>query len=291
MSRRGYTLAALAALMFSTMGVFGRLLLDFNIEPLALVTLRAIIASLTLFVVLLIFKRSWLSVQRRDISLFAVYGLVGIAAGFYLYFTALDLIGISLSVVLLYTYPVFVVILSRIFLGEKITLSKAVALLLTVVGVVFVAGIIPSGQTTVPFIGVITALLAAAAVATHSIFGKRAVGRYPTWTVLLYAFGFGALFLFAVSSLAGGAHSFSQPLDFWVLLAALTWISTLGANLAYIGSLRYIEAGQASITTSIEPVFAILLGYLFFQETLTGVQIIGTVSILSGIIIVQIRSA
>ena len=74
-----------------------------------------------------------------------------------------------------------------------------------------------------------------------------------------------------------------------MLLVALAWVSTLGANLAYISSLRDIEASRASITTSIEPVFAILLAYVFFQERLSPIQLAGTALILGGIFLVQWR--
>ena len=275
--------------MYSTMGVFGRLLFDFDVEPLTVVTYRAIVVALTLAVSLLVFKRSWFGIERRDLPLFLLYGLIGIAGGFYLYFTALDLIGVSLSVVLLYTYPVFVVILSTIFLGEWITGAKTVSLLLTIAGVILVSGLIGSNSATVSVPGIFAALLSAVAVATHSIFGKKLVGRYSPWTILLYAIGFGSVSLLIAQSATGGIPDYHQPAAFWMLLVALAWVSTLGANLAYISSLRDIEASRASITTSIEPVFAILLAYVFFQERLSPIQLARTALILGGIFLVQWR--
>lgn len=285
--RQGYWLATLAAVQWSTMGIFGKALFEYNADPLTVVALRAVLVFITLLAFLLLFRRHWLSIQRGDWLFFAAYGLIGVAAGFFLYFVAIDLIGVALAAVLLYTYPVFVTFLSAIFLGEQITAYKVIALVMTSGGIALVSGIYgpTSAQGGIP--GIAVALLSAATVATHSIFGKKAVRKYSPWTVLLYSIGFGSFFLMVAQILFRGFPDLVRPPAFWGLLLALAWIATLGANLAYVSALARIEASRASITAAIEPVFAIFLAYIFFGETLSPMQFAGTALVLIGVLVAQ----
>ena len=269
------------------MGIFGRALFAYQVGPLTVVALRAALAFVTLAIILVLFRRQWLSIQRQDWLFFAVYGLIGVAGGFFLYFTAVGLTGVSITTILLYTYPVLVAFLSAFFLGERITLSKVIALALTLGGVALVSEIYAPESSRLDGRGVIVALLCAVAVATHSIFAKKAVQKYSSWTVLLYSMGFGALFLMIAQFLFLGFPDLRHPPAFWGLFAALTWISTLGAYLAYVSSLARIEASRASIAATIEPVFAAVLAYVFFNEMLSPLQILGTVLVLVGVLVVQ----
>jgi len=236
---------------------------------------------------LVLFRREWLRIARKDWLFFAAYGLIGVAGGFFLYFTAIDLAGVAIAAILLYTYPAFVTILSAIFLHERFTVAKGVALVLVLIGAALVSEIGASLSAGVDLRGVGIALLSAVAVASHSVFGKKAVQRYNSWTILLYSMGFGALFLIVAQFLFLGVPNLVRPPAFWGLLIALAWISTLGANLAYISALARIEASQASITASIEPVIVVLLAYPFFGETLSLVQISGMVLVMVGVFVVQ----
>jgi len=285
--QRGYFFAVLAAFQWSLMGIFGKVLFQYQIAPLTVVALRSTLVLVTLIIILALFRRQWLIIRRSDLPFFVAYGLIGVAAGFFLYFTAIDLAGVAIAAILLYTYPVFVTILSVIFLGEHITKSKVMALILTLAGVVLVSEIGVSVAGQVNPLGVVASLFAAVATATHSIFGKKAVQQYSSWTILLYSMGFGAFFLMAAQLILHGFPNLARPPVFWGALLALAWISTLGANLAYISALKHVEASRASIMATVEPVIVVVLAYAFFHEMLSPIQIFGTVLVLVGVFVVQ----
>ena len=141
---------------------------------------------------------------------------VGIASSFYLYFTAIDLVGAAVAAILLYTYPVFVTLLSIFFLNERITVSKLISLVLVLTGIVFVSGIGKSAMSSLGLRGIILALLAAVASATSSIFGKKAVQKYSSWTIVYYSMGFGMIFLLAAQFTFVGLPNLAHPLFFGV---------------------------------------------------------------------------
>ncbi|MBC7224461.1 MAG: DMT family transporter, partial [Anaerolineae bacterium] len=88
-SRRGYLLAATAAVLWATMGPLGKWLYGYGVDPLTVVTLRAAIAFGTLACALAVADRGLLRVAGRDLPFFALYGLVGVACNYACYFYAL----------------------------------------------------------------------------------------------------------------------------------------------------------------------------------------------------------
>ena len=285
----GSLLAVLAAAQWSTMGVLGHALMDFGIRPLTLVALRAALAFAVLAILLALFGRQWLSIRRQDLLFFALYGVIGVTAGYSLFFIAVERTGVAVSTILLYTYPVIVTVLAVPLLGEAITPSKIVALLLTLCGVVLVAGVLSRHAARLDGQGVAAALLCAVAVASQSIFGKKGLRRYTSWTVMLYSLGFGAVVLMASQVILYGMPELNRPPAFWGLLAALACISTLGAYLTYLFALTYIEASKASVIAAVEPVFAAVLAHTLFRETLSPVQLLGMALILIGVLAVWRR--
>ena len=283
--QRGYLLAAVAALLWSTMGLFGKALFEFGAAPLTVVALRATLVFLTLATYAGL--RGWPDIDRRDWLFFAAYGLVGVAAPYFLFFTAVQLVGVALTTILLYTYPAFVTLLSRVLLRERITRWKAMALLCSLAGVTLVAGVGASGGVHANPRGVAAALLAGLSASVYSIFGKKAVERHSPQTVMLYSCGFGSLFLLSAQFLSLGFPDLARPIAFWCLLLALAWVSTLAGSLAYIAALARIEASRASITATIEPVAAAGLAYVFFHEALSARQILGMALVVGGVFLVR----
>ena len=288
--RKGYVLAALAALQWSTMGILGKLLFGFGAPPLTVVTLRATLLLLALAVILLLFQRSSLRIRARDGFFFAAYGLLGVACGFFFFFTAVSRIGVTVASFLLYTYPVFVTLLSAVLLKERITPLKVAALVLSLAGIALLSEMYEPLSARVETRGVLLALLAAVSGASYSIFGKKAVQRYSSWTVLFWSTGFAALFLVAAQLVFLGRPALAHPAPFWGWLLMLVFIPSLGGSLAYISALKRIEASRASITATVEPVAAGILAYGFFRESLSPSQILGTALVLAGVILVQWRS-
>ncbi len=293
LAQQGYLLAALAAVQWGMTSIFGKAMFDFQADPLTVSTLRATLVLVTLVLILGLFRREWLFVRRGDRLFFFAYGLI-VALGLYVYFVAIERVGATVSTLLLYTYPVFVTLLAVLFLEERLTFHKGLALALTVAGVALVADAYRPGSdgsaglvADVDLVGILLGLLAAFLVAARSIFGKKAVAGYSNWTILLYSFGLAGLFLMAGQVLFLGPPDLDHPISFWGLLAGLAWVSTLGGNLAYVSALARIEASRASTTTAIQPVLTAVLAYAFFGETLSSVQILGALLVLAGVLIVQ----
>ena len=94
------------------------------------------------------------------------------------YFNAISLSALSVAAVLLYTSPVFVMLLSALCFQEPITPRKIGALLLTFCGCVLVAGLFPAGVGSISAAAVLFGLGSGFGYALYSIFSKLALKRY-----------------------------------------------------------------------------------------------------------------
>ena len=282
----GYLLAAMAAILWATLGILGKFLYGYDADPLTVVTIRATIAFATLAIILATVSRHLLRIHRRDIPFFALYGLVGVTCNYAFYFYALNLTSVTTAVILLYTYPALVALFATLFLNERLDWIKGLVLILTFVGCFAVVQGYNPAALKLNLKGVMFGLGAGLTAAIYSLFGKKALQRYNSWTTVCYAFGFGALFLLVLRP-PQVILSTNYPWQAWMAILSLAWFPTLLAYALFMASMKYIEASQASITATLEPVVASLLAYTFLGEIIEWPQLVGVGLVVAGIIVVQ----
>ncbi|MDY6875291.1 MAG: EamA family transporter [Chloroflexota bacterium] len=286
---RGYSLVLVAAALWATLGLFYELLAAYGLPPLTIVFCRAVIAALTLFLVLGWRRRDCLRLERRDWPLFVVFGLTGVAAFYAIYIYAIDLTGMGMAAVLLYTAPAWVTLFGAIFLEERFSMLKGGALLLACAGCALVSRAYDLASIRLNMVGILAGLGAGLTYGLYTLFSKIARRRYTAWTTLAYALGIGALFLLPLQSFADLAHALTTPtLLFWLMILGL--VPTLGGGLAFNTGLRFVPASNASIVATLEPAIATLLGWAFLGERLETLQLLGGGLILAAVVILQRES-
>jgi drug/metabolite transporter (DMT)-like permease len=285
---KGYLLVILGASFLGTIGIFARLIYQHELDPLTVVTFRALIAFFLLFLVAVFINPDWLRIRREDFLFFAVYGLLSVSLCFLLFFYAIKYTTVATATILLYTYPSFILLLSRLFLGEEFTRSKILALLFTFLGCILVIQVYSPSQMKLNLKGIIYGLGAGLGAGLYSIFGKKGVARYSSFTVVTYALGFGSFFLLLMRR-TRTLMSVNYPLQTWLWIFALAIFSTLVGYSLYTRGLRYLEAGRAGIVATWEVVVASVLAFIIFGETLSLLQILGAGLILAGIVLIRIH--
>ncbi len=285
---KGYIYVILGASFLGTIGILARLIYVHEPDPLTVVTFRALIAFLLLFLTAVFVNPDWLRIRKKDFLFFALYGLLSVTLCFLLFFYAIKYTTVATATILLYTYPAFVVILSRFFLKEEFTRTKILALLFTFLGCVLVIQIYDPAQFKLNFRGILYGLGASLGAGLYSIFGKKGVVKYSSYTVVTYALGFGSLFLL-IARRAHNLVSVDYPAITWLWIFALALFSTLVGYSFYTKGLRYLEAGRAGIAATWEVVVASVLAFVIFGETLAALQITGAFLIFAGLVIVRIH--
>ncbi|WP_066294520.1 DMT family transporter [Bacillus sp. FJAT-29937] len=282
-----YFMIAAGASLWGIIAFFVKGLADFGFAPMEIVAIRVIYAALFLLLIGLFRYRDQMKLKTiKDVKLFLGTGILSIVFFNFCYFTAISQMDISIAVILLYTSPAFVTILSFIFLKENLTVNKVLAVLGTIIGCILIAGV-SSGDSNVTLIGVITGLGSGLGYALYTIFGKFALKKYQPYTITLYTFTIAALFLLPITQLW---QKFDLILNGQVMFygMGLALIPTVLAFFLYTWGLEKTEGSRAAVIATVEPVVATLLGVMLYGERLGLIQMAGAVLILCSVIIVNV---
>lgn len=285
---RAWILVAAAAVLWGTMGIWVRGLNAYGLGSMDIVALRAIGTTISMGIVLFIYDRKLLYIRGKDIWCFLGTGIASILFFNYCYFKSIELTSLSTAAVLLYTSPVFVVLLSAPLFGEKLTLKKMAAVALAVVGCAFVSGL--GGGEKLSLMGILTGLGAGLGYSLYSIFSRFALQRgYHSLTITFYTFLVAAVVMIVllpwISSGELSLRLFLEP-GFCGLAAGLVLFVTVAAYVLYTYGLSKMENGKAAVIATVEPVTASLIGVILYQESLTIAGVVGIAAVLlSGVLI------
>jgi DME family drug/metabolite transporter len=285
-SIQGYALVLVAATLWASIGVFYKYLInDFGLIPLAAAALRGSVGGLILLFALLLLRVN-LRVPRRDWPGFLAYGIFGVALFFICYVNAINLTGVAVAAVLMYTSPAWVAVISWRWLGEKLGRRGLVALALALTGAALVARVYDSAQLRLSWPGVLAGLASGLTYGLYSVFNKLLVRRNRPWVVQVYGLLIGAAVLVALVPKGELARGWVSPASV-ALLIGMGIIPTLLASLAFAVGVQWIPVSVAAIVATLEPVVATSFGYLFFAERLEVGQWIGTACILSAVLLLR----
>jgi len=282
-----FVMAALAAALWGTIGIFIEQLSVSGFSTIDIVAFRVSVSAVLLYGYLRLRNSALLRISLNDLYLFFGTGVLSILFFNWSYFTAISETSLSVAVVLLYTGPAFVVVMSRIFFKEQITKNKQIALLATLVGIVLVSELFPDSGKISTY-GLLVGIGAGFGYALYSICSKLALKKYRPLTIIFYTFSTATVFILPFTNIISidTAEKLSDPLTLSTVFG-LALFPTVIAYLLYTESLKKIEAGKASITAMTEPVAATLIGIFFFGEVLSIFQMIGIVLVLLSVLMIQ----
>ena len=279
-----------AASTWGTLGFFAKILYAEGVSFEALVVVRASVGWAAMILFLLTTQGAkTLQIARRDLLFLIPQGLVGIGAFYLLYFYTVRESTVATAAILLYSSPAFVALLAWMFLKETLGLSRLLALALTVGGIFLVVGAYDLGTLEVRPVVLATGLLSGLTYGLYSIFGKPLIGHLSPATILSYALGIGALLLLAAALPTLDTLVGLSPSSY-ALLFALAVVHTSLAFGLYTAGLKRLEAGQAAIVATVEPVVAGATGAVLLGEELSAPQLLGAFLVLAGAALAQIGS-
>ena len=283
----GPVLIILAGCFWGSMGIFVRRLSTFGFSPIQIVSLRITVAALVFSLLLLIKDNSGFRIALRDLPLFLGLGFGSILFFTICYFSAITIMPLSTAAILLYTSPIWIMLMSVLFFREKLNRIKLIALALAFAGCVLVSGISGEGLTLT---GLLLGLGSGIGYGLYSILGTIALRKYSPYTVTTYTFLFAAAGSWLVCQPADMISKFSAAenqtglLLFCVLTGLVTAVIPF---LAYTLGLRTVEASRAGILATIEPLVATLVGIIVFSEPLTLLSGLGIVLILAAVVLLN----
>ena len=282
----GSLLILLAGTFWGSMGIFSRAMNRLGLTSPHVAMVRFVLGALIFAVVLAVTDRAHFWITRRDIPLFLGLGIGSVLFFSLCYFRAIELMPLATAAILLYTSPIWVMLLSSLLFHERLTARKLVALALAFGGCVLVSGISGGGLSAA---GLLVGLGAGFGYAMYSILATVALRRYPPLTVTTWTFVFAALGSLLVCDLPGFATVLrSAPAGtlLWLIPVA-TLITAVTPYLSYTKGLQRTEPGRAAILATVEPVVAALFGVFIFHERPTLTALVGIALVLAAIAVLN----
>jgi drug/metabolite transporter (DMT)-like permease len=314
----GVLLVIISACGFGSGALFAKPIYAAGVDWMTLLSWRFLIAAVLSWIWLLAWPAHRQALRRLSRRRLLVLVLLGVL---YLgnsgtYFAGLETVPASLAALIVYLYPALVAVMSIRFARRLEGRRAWGALALATLGVVLAVGGIDPG-TAPPIEGLLLVLVSPVFYSVWIILSARLGGERaevrdgashahasvpphdsetiaepeetdsaPAAAIMLSAT---AAAWWITALFVGRPVAPDQiPTDAWLPLAGVGVVATAVALQAFYAGARRIGAAQASLVSTVEPVYTIILATLLFGEMLGTVQVIGGIMVIAGVVIAQL---
>ena len=260
---RGFLLVLLAAFCYGLQPLFAQYAYAGGANPVGLLLVRYLVAVS----ILLAFLRLR-GIALPNCKLAGQNFLLGVGYGLSAlgYYTASHNTSVSLAVVLVFTFPAFVTLLSILYLGERARPMKLLSLALAFSGVLLATGLSFHGKVS----GVLWALFSALIYGIAILYGTHRIRHeQPLASAAIVLLGCAATF--AVAASYSGATLPSGSSAWWATLGLALFATILPVS-AFLAGSPSIGSSSAAILSNLEPVVSVTIAVLVIGEPMgTGV--------------------
>lgn len=278
-----YLMPIISGAMWGSAGIFVRKLTELGMNSYTVVSVRVVLAVLILAVGLGIYDKDLLKIKLKDLWIFVAGGVVGMFGLNICYNFAISELSLSLAAVLLSLSPVFVLFMAAILFKEKITSKKVICMTIAIAGCVLASGVLESASTMRWSVkGIIVGTIGAFFYGLYGIISKTAMERgYHAFTTTFYCLFMVMLVVIPLTNWKLVTDVVvANPVKMSVFLVIHSLCTSVLPYILYTFSIRYIDAGMASILASGEPVAAMIFGVIFFSEIPTVLSVVGIVLVI-----------
>jgi drug/metabolite transporter (DMT)-like permease len=274
--------ATITIFLWGTVATVGKLLLTTldNYQVLFYVMLSSLIA---VFILSIIMRKIKIikKYKRKDYTTFFFLGAAGTFMYSLLFYIGLKFSSAQEAFTINYTWPIWVIILASLFLKEKITFKKILAIILSFIGVLV---IVSQGQLSINYqniFGNIIMLFGAFFYGLFSILGKKY--KYETMTSMLFYFLTGTVLSF-ITMILFSNFIIPTPIE----LLGFIWLGGIATGVAYLFwflALKHGDTGVMANLVFLTPFISLVFIAIFLKEKILISSFVGLILIISGILI------
>ena len=287
MIKNGAIFIMLSGTLWGTTGIYSHLYRAYGIPPVTMSILRVSCAMLVILPFMLMKGRKSFKLSRRGFKIACVQGVITQAVFNVAYFTAIGKLGMASAVVLVYTSPIIVAIMSYFIFKEKPTLRKVLAMCVTIMGVAFTAtgGVFDLGKLSL--YGIFMGLICGFCFASLAITSRLGGQSEDTTAMTFYTMVFGLIALAIYGSIVGiGEFRADGKLALISIINGSTSVA-LPYFMYGFAITRLKHVSYAPILSSVENVAATLFGTLLFGEELGPWRVVGIVLVITSIAMIN----
>ncbi len=285
-------IAVVGIVLFSAKAIMVKLAYQYNVSSLHLLLFRMLF-SLPFYLIILYFLKPLTpqTVKKEDYLWLVFFGFIGYYLASYFDFLGLQYIKASLERIILFIYPTLVLLIGRIFLKTKISIKQIIAILITYVGVVitFSGELQYKGEHIL--LGGFLIFLSALTYASYLVGSGWLIPKFGVLRFTSYAMIVSSICVIFHYLIVDRTNIFEYAYQVYVLGFMMAVLSTLIPSFLVSLAIKKLGASNFSIIGSIGPISTIILAYIFLDERLTLLQLLGAVIVIIGITFVSLNKS
>ena len=280
----GFIQIILSGMCFGALGFFGKMAYKVSVAPGELLALRYSISAILMGIAIILTNPKSFILTRFQLISSLLLGICGYALFSSFFFIALTGLSASLTVLLLYTYPVMVAVLSQFILKEHLGKKGVMALAIASIGMIgLVWGELSISDPKFLLFGVGAAFF----YSLYIMYSRKYLSDVPAMPSSFYVqLGAGAILSLIYFK------NFERPLSIVTnhpaIIFGMAIICSFMAMTLFLAGLRRITSSEASILSTTEPMFGVLIAAMVLEEKLSMIQICGGVLILIAMVILAL---
>ena len=279
---RGFLAVFVASLGYGALPIFAKLAFAEGVEVLPLLAWRFLIGSALVWAFVLAAGRP--RPPRAHVPGLCLLGVL-YAANATLYMLGLDRLPASLATLVLFSYPAMTVLLARVWIGERLTPRRILALALATAGCALTVGLgIGPGDP----LGVGFVVLAVMALASWIVRSHDALEGLPPVAATATVISSTGVAITVAGLATGGIAVPLAPAPL-ALIGAIALFSTAIPITAFLIGIQRIGPGRAAITATLEPAVTLALAALILDDRLSAGQWLGALLILTGVVLLRLE--
>ena len=275
---KGFLYGIVASSTFGLLPLFTLPVMGEGLTTFSILSYRMLFASILVAVLMLIGRVSF-ATNLKELRWFAVLGFLyyGSAA---LLFQAYGGMASGLATTLHFMYPVSVTVIMALVYKQRPSVVTICAIILSLVGVALLC-LRESSTGVSSLLSVFLVLLSGVCYAVYLVLVStvRRINQQNSQKLTFYVLMFSGAF-FMLSTLQGGGLQIIPSASAGINLLLMATLPTLLSNLALVRSVKNIGSTLTSVLGAMEPLTAIIVGILVFDESLRGLMVVGIILIL-----------
>lgn len=290
---KGYVMVLAAGALWGTIGFFATLLSNLGMAAAPVAFFRVLSATIVLAMILLVKGKggSLFKISKKGLFSCMLVGFISQALYNVCYMNAIEQGGMATAAVFLYTSPIYVAIMSRLFFHEPLTKNKLIAIVINIVGCIITVTGGNFSSMKLSVFGLLMGIMAGFTYALLPILSRTGADNEDPYTAAFYGQAFGALLLFFMIRPYNGVGVEFNLQIILVLIGFGIVPSAMGYIVYYAGIARVIETSRIPVLASVETVVAAVIGLIAFGQGVSFMKIIGIALVLCSIAVMNSKKS
>lgn len=283
--KKGYVYSIISAILFGTAGIFVKLSLKIGLDSINLIIVQYIIAVFLMFAAAFITGKAKLSMTKRQLIRLSILGVVGNTFMTVFYYKAFEYLPVAMVTMLLFTYPIMVLIYSIIFQKQNLDKRKILVISMAFLGCLLTLNIL-LGNFKYSIKGVIFGLLSALFYAFMNLYTEKKLFELDSLAINAYStlFSLMALLIYRWPTFL---FKDNIQINAFTYVAALAIICEIIPLTLLYASIKYIGALKVSIISNLEIPTAMIVSSFILKEQVTFTQVIGALLIVYAVYLIR----